>query len=76
MQSTMEVLMREIILAAIVLLAFAFAGCEAADLQMAQQMAPNGTWVGGTPQMAPNGTYVGGTPQMAPDGTYVGVGGR
>jgi hypothetical protein len=34
----------------------AFAGYEAAD---AQQLAPNGTWVGGTRQMAPNGTYVG-----------------
>ena len=30
MQSTMEALMRGIILAAVVLLAFAFAGCEAA----------------------------------------------
>ena len=25
----------------------------------AQQLAPNGTWVGGTPQIAPNGSYVG-----------------
>ena len=38
----------------------------------AQQMAPDGTYVGGSPQMAPDGTYVGGRPQMAPDGTYVG----
>ena len=36
------------------------------------QMAPNGTYVGGTPQMAPNGSYVGGTPHMAPNGSYVG----
>jgi hypothetical protein len=75
--------MRGIILAVVMLLAFP--RCEA----LAQQMAPNGTWVGGTPQMAPdgsyvggtpqmapNGTWVGGTPQMAPDGSYVGVGGR
>ncbi|MGF6921889.1 membrane-bound metal-dependent hydrolase YbcI (DUF457 family) [Paraburkholderia sp. 40] len=36
------------------------------------QMAPNGTYVGGTPQMAPSGSYVGGIPHMAPDGSYVG----
>ena len=42
----------------------------------AQQLAPNGTWVGGTPQLAPNGAYVGGTPQIAPNGSYVGVGRR
>ncbi len=36
-------------------------------------LAPDGTYVGGTPKMAPDGTYVGGTPKMAPDGRYVGV---
>ena len=36
------------------------------------RMAPDGTYVGGTPRMAPDGSYVVGTPHMAPDGTYVG----
>ena len=36
------------------------------------RMAPDGTYVNGTPRMAPDGTYVSGTPRMAPDGTYVG----
>ena len=37
-------------------------------------MAPDGTYVSGTPTMAPDGTYTGGNPSMAPDGTYVGDG--
>jgi hypothetical protein len=37
------------------------------------QLAPDGTYVHGTPHLAPDGTYVGGgLPQLAPDGTYVG----
>jgi hypothetical protein len=52
------------------------ATAEAADVELAQQIAPNGTYVGGTSQIAPNGSYVGGTPQIAPNGSYVGVGRR
>ena len=37
------------------------------------RMAPDGTYVAGTPTLAPDGTYVGGRPTLAPDGTYVGV---
>ena len=36
------------------------------------QLAPDGTYVGGSPQLAPDGTYVGGSPHLAPDGTYTG----
>lgn len=36
------------------------------------RMAPDGSFVGGTPRMAPDGSFVGGTPRMAPDGSYVG----
>jgi hypothetical protein len=38
------------------------------------QIAPNGTYVYGTPQIAPDGSYVGGTPMMAPNGKWVGTG--
>ena len=38
------------------------------------QLAPDGSYVGGTPQLAPDGSYVGGTPQLAPDGRYIGTG--
>jgi len=37
-------------------------------------MAPDGTFVYGTPTLAPDGTFVGGHPTMAPDGTFVGDG--
>ncbi len=40
----------------------------------AQTLAPDGSYVGGTPRLAPDGTYVGGTPRLAPDGTYIGTG--
>lgn len=41
---------------------------------VAQNLAPDGTYVGGsTSTLAPDGTYVGGTEAiLAPDGTYVG----
>jgi hypothetical protein len=41
---------------------------------IAQTMAPDGTFVGGTSvTMAPDGTFVGGTSvTMAPDGSFLG----
>jgi hypothetical protein len=43
--------------------------CSARDDRM--QIAPDGTYVIGTPQIAPDGSYVGGRPNIAPDGSYV-----
>ena len=38
------------------------------------QMAPDGSYVDGTPQLAPDGHYVGsGEIQIAPDGKYITV---
>jgi len=38
------------------------------------QIAPDGTYVNGTPQLAPDGTYVGsGTVTLAPDGNYINI---
>ena len=43
-------------------------------LHAEMQMAPDGTFVNGTPQQAPDGTFVGeGEIQQAPDGSFVNV---
>ena len=34
------------------------------------RMAPDGSFVSGTPRLAPDGTFVGGTPRLAPNGTF------
>jgi hypothetical protein len=49
-------------------------GCKGSFADARLQMAPDGTYVKGTPHLAPDGTYVGGNPRMAPDGSYVGDG--
>ena len=38
------------------------------------QMAPDGSYVQGTPHIAPNGSWTGGVPTLAPNGQWVGTG--
>jgi len=38
------------------------------------QVAPDGTYVNGTPTIAPDGSYVGGKVIITPDGKYIGDG--
>lgn len=46
--------------------------CETSHAGDRVRLAPDGTYVYGTPKLAPDGTYVGGKPNLAPDGSYVG----
>lgn len=57
-----------------ILLAVFFSFCLIAEQALSGdedvQIAPDGTYVHGTPRIAPDGSYVGGTPRIAPDGSY------